>query len=135
LAHTSFRQKATSLDKGKGKRKSVKDWIDALIERQPSVEKDLEETSATIFDKTAILFSDPEFQKQFVQIPPFSEIIKQLIEWHVVDIPKPFDTIKSNSLSFIVKREMKDAKTITMKNGKPATQGVCPVCGTNMPRI
>ena len=33
------------------------------------------------------------------------------------------------------KREMKDAKTITMKNGKPATQGVCPVCGTKMFRI
>ncbi len=33
------------------------------------------------------------------------------------------------------KREMKDAKSITMKNGKPATQGVCPVCGTKMFRI
>ena len=33
------------------------------------------------------------------------------------------------------KREMKDAKAITMKNGKPATQGVCPVCGTKMFRI
>ena len=33
------------------------------------------------------------------------------------------------------KRDMKDAKTITMKNGKPATQGVCPVCGTKMFRI
>ena len=33
------------------------------------------------------------------------------------------------------KREMKDAKPITMKNGKPATQGVCPVCGTKMFRI
>jgi len=33
------------------------------------------------------------------------------------------------------KREMKDAKRITMKNGKPATQGVCPVCGTKMFRI
>ena len=30
------------------------------------------------------------------------------------------------------KREMKDAKSITMKNGKPATQGVCPTCGTKM---
>ena len=28
------------------------------------------------------------------------------------------------------KREMKDAKAITMKNGKPATQGTCPNCGT-----
>ena len=33
------------------------------------------------------------------------------------------------------KREMKNAKSITMKNGKPATQGVCPVCGTKMFRI
>jgi len=33
------------------------------------------------------------------------------------------------------KREMKDARSITMKNGKPATQGVCPVCGTKMFRI
>jgi hypothetical protein len=33
------------------------------------------------------------------------------------------------------KREMKDAKQITMKNGKPATQGTCPVCGTKMFKI
>jgi Zn finger protein HypA/HybF involved in hydrogenase expression len=33
------------------------------------------------------------------------------------------------------KREMKDAKSIIMKNGRPATQGVCPVCGTKMFRI
>ena len=33
------------------------------------------------------------------------------------------------------KREMKNPKSITMKNGKPATQGVCPTCGTKMFRI
>jgi hypothetical protein len=33
------------------------------------------------------------------------------------------------------KKEMKDPKSITMKNGKPATQGTCPVCGTKMFRI
>jgi hypothetical protein len=33
------------------------------------------------------------------------------------------------------KREMKNAKSVTMNNGKPATQGVCPVCGTKMYRI
>jgi hypothetical protein len=33
------------------------------------------------------------------------------------------------------KREMKDAKNITMKNGRPATQGTCPVCGTKLFRI
>jgi len=30
---------------------------------------------------------------------------------------------------------MKGAKAITMKNGRPATQGVCPVCGTKMFKI
>jgi Zn finger protein HypA/HybF involved in hydrogenase expression len=33
------------------------------------------------------------------------------------------------------KKEMKNPKSITMKNGKPATQGVCPACGTKMFRI
>ncbi len=33
------------------------------------------------------------------------------------------------------KREMKDAKAVTMKNGKPATQGKCPSCGTTMFKI
>ena len=33
------------------------------------------------------------------------------------------------------KKEMKDPKSITMKNGKPATQGICPTCGTKMFRI
>ena len=32
-------------------------------------------------------------------------------------------------------REIKNGKVITMKNGKPATQGVCPSCGTKMFRI
>ena len=33
------------------------------------------------------------------------------------------------------KREMKDAKATTMKNGRPATQGTCPVCRTKMFKI
>jgi len=30
---------------------------------------------------------------------------------------------------------MKDSKSVTMKNGKPATEGSCPVCGTKMFKI
>ena len=61
------------------------------------------------------------------------------------------DIVGSDSLSFIPnrevntmqaycmkcrsKKEMKDPKSITMKNGRPATQGICPVCGTKMFRI
>ncbi len=33
------------------------------------------------------------------------------------------------------KREMKDPKPTTMKNGKPATTGECPVCGTKLFKI
>ena len=33
------------------------------------------------------------------------------------------------------KREMTNEQQVTMKNGKPAVKGVCPVCGTGMYRI
>lgn len=33
------------------------------------------------------------------------------------------------------KREMQNAQQVTMKNGKPATRGRCPQCGTQMYRI
>jgi hypothetical protein len=30
------------------------------------------------------------------------------------------------------KREIKNAQSIILKNGKPAIQGICPVCGTKV---
>lgn len=33
------------------------------------------------------------------------------------------------------KQEIKDANPVTMKNGRKATAGVCPVCGTKIFRI
>lgn len=33
------------------------------------------------------------------------------------------------------KVEIKNAERITMKNGKPATQGICPECGGKVFRI
>ena len=44
-------------------------------------------------------------------------------------------TMQAYCVKCRTKREMRDAKSITMKNGKPATQGVCPTCGTKMFRI
>ena len=35
----------------------------------------------------------------------------------------------------LAKKEMKDAKATTMKNGKPANHGTCPTCGAKMFRI
>jgi hypothetical protein len=33
------------------------------------------------------------------------------------------------------KKEMLNPQVVTMKNGKPATQGTCPTCGTKMFKI
>ena len=33
------------------------------------------------------------------------------------------------------KREIKDLKETTLKNGRPAVKGTCPECGTKMFRI
>jgi RNase P subunit RPR2 len=33
------------------------------------------------------------------------------------------------------KKEMSNPRPVKMKNGKPATQGVCPSCGTKMFKI
>ncbi len=33
------------------------------------------------------------------------------------------------------KREMQDEEEVTMKNGRPALKGVCPVCGTKLFRL
>ena len=33
------------------------------------------------------------------------------------------------------KREIQNAQGVTLKNGKPATQGTCPTCGTKVFRI
>jgi hypothetical protein len=34
-----------------------------------------------------------------------------------------------------IRRELKDTKAVTLKNGKPATQGVCPACGAKIFKI
>lgn len=33
------------------------------------------------------------------------------------------------------KREIRNPQRVTLKNGRPATQGACPVCGTKVFRI
>ena len=45
------------------------------------------------------------------------------------------ESIEAYCLKCRSKREIKDPETITMKNGRPATQGTCPVCGSKMFRM
>ena len=33
------------------------------------------------------------------------------------------------------KRQISNPQAVTLKNGRPATQGTCPVCGTKLFRI
>ncbi len=49
--------------------------------------------------------------------------------------PAPNPQLQAYCLKCRAKREMNNARAITMKNGKPAIQGICPVCGTKMFRI
>ncbi len=53
----------------------------------------------------------------------------------IVNLQKEGNQMQAYCMKCKAKREMKDARSITMKNGRPATQGVCPVCGTKMFRI
>ncbi len=43
--------------------------------------------------------------------------------------------VEAYSVKCRSKKEMKNAKAVTMKNKKPATQGTCPTCGTKMFKI
>lgn len=43
--------------------------------------------------------------------------------------------VKGYCVKCRAQREIKDAKKVTLKNGKPAMRGQCPVCGTGMFRI
>jgi len=47
----------------------------------------------------------------------------------------PMPGVKGYCVKCRTKREIKDAKKVTLKNGKPAMKGKCPVCGTGMFRI
>ncbi len=50
-------------------------------------------------------------------------------------VKKEVDQMQAYCMKCRAKKEMNDAKSITMKNGRPATKGVCPTCGTKIFRI
>ena len=56
-------------------------------------------------------------------------------EGFIVHTQKGGEPMQAYCVKCRAKREMRNARAITMKNGKPATQGVCPVCGTKMFKI
>ena len=48
---------------------------------------------------------------------------------------KEIDKMEAYCVKCRAKKDIKDAQSITMKNGRLATQGVCPTCGTKIFRI
>ncbi|RZN40363.1 MAG: hypothetical protein EFT35_03010 [Methanophagales archaeon ANME-1-THS] len=84
LAHKEFRDKLEKSETMKGK-KTLKGWINDLIKQRPDIEDELEETSLAIFDKTAIIFEDPKFRKEFIYLPNLREIVEQLTDWNIFD--------------------------------------------------
>ena len=42
------------------------------------------------------------------------------------------DEVKAYCMKCKAERTVKDAQIVTMKNGRTAAQGVCPVCSTKM---
>lgn len=96
LAHRKFREDADVIKKKAGTkiggtRKTILDWINEIIERKPSTEKDLEDTSAGIFDKIAPLPEDSDLRNL---IPYPRTTVQQLQEWGILEpIPNPVEEI------------------------------------------
>ncbi len=44
-------------------------------------------------------------------------------------------TMEAYCVKCRLKRQMKDAHRVILKNGKPADEGICPSCGTRLYRI
>ena len=45
------------------------------------------------------------------------------------------DRVQAYCMKCKTQREMQNPTQVTMKNGRPATQGTCPTCGTKMFKI
>lgn len=90
LAHKKYREKSLVIDDDE-KGKKIKKLINDLINLEPNIEKDLEISSVAIYDKTE------DFVLKQDNMPSFSRMLKQIIEWGILDgIEKPYDLIYDN---------------------------------------
>jgi len=66
---------------------------------------------------------------------PPSEIVDISVSNGLLSNRKGDTYMQAYCMKCRAKREMNDAKNIIMKNGNPAPDGVCPICGTRIFRI
>lgn len=96
LAHKKFRDNAEIIkEKASTKighsRKTILDWLNDVIAQKPSIEKELEEVSAGIFDKIGPIFENSKLRDL---IPKPKVIIEQLAAWGILNsIPNPIDNV------------------------------------------
>ena len=74
-----------------------------------------------------------------VNIDDYLSLLKCLLtvseKYLIFNIKKGGKVMQGYCVKCKAKKEMKNTKAITMKNGKPATQGTCPTCSTKMFKI
>ena len=89
LAHKKFREKAHIIEKqAKVKidesRKTILDWLNDIIRQKPEIGSELEEISAGIFDKIALLTEYPELERLIIALRP-KVVISQLSAWGILN--------------------------------------------------
>ena len=57
------------------------------------------------------------------------------IQYNLLSEKQRGKTMEAYCMKCKAKQQMSNPEQITMKNGRPATQGVCPKCGTKMFKI
>ncbi len=77
-----------------------------------------------------------------LEIAPINSLISEFLFIHKLFILSEYGQVMSEQQAISAycvkcrtKRDMKDPQGVTLKNGKPATKGICPECGTKMFRI
>ncbi len=76
LSHKRFRYDSSVLD-ASDEGKKIKAWLSAIFDSSPSVEKELEQVSAGIYDKFGYRIEDPAFR------PSIKTLVRQLDEWGI----------------------------------------------------
>jgi len=86
MAHKKYRDRAEIIKKSGVKIEKSKmtliDWLSGIIRQNPSIEDELEKTSAEIYDKILPLFEDRTLRKI---LPSVRSIVEQLADWGIFD--------------------------------------------------
>lgn len=117
------------------------------IELQRKLAKDYEDSVNEFFTKLnqahfSITSARQEIENlvlvdeaETIRVPRFGIQTEEIVEDNGNDSEQQDETMQAYCIKCRTRREMKDVKVITLKNGRPASQGICPSCGTKMFRV